>query len=128
MQGIVLTDEEIDSGMRPGVVERVKKAREKGGEQVPDIQQDINDLAEQAVATLRAYFQEMEPDKHDETRAKIAASVFSTTARIKQAQGARDALHWSMASMLLDKEQLRQYVKVSMPNSPLSRALPEKAG
>lgn len=87
--------------------------------------QDINDLAQQSVSTLKAYFEDTEPDRHDETRAKIAASVFSTSVRFKQAQGARDALGWSMASMLLDKDQLREYVRVSMPTSALAKALPK---
>lgn len=87
-------------------------------------QQDVDQLAEQAVATLKAYLEDTEPDRHDEVRAKVAASVFSTAVRLKQTQGARDALQWSMATILMDKEQLREYVRVSMPGSPLTKALP----
>lgn len=85
----------------------------------------IDDLMQESMVSLKAYFENGEPGKGDETRAKIAASVFSTTVRFKQAQGARDALGWSMATVLLDKERLREYVRVSMPNSPLAKALPE---
>lgn len=90
-----------------------------------DNQQEIDELAKQAVDTLKGYFEDTEPDKHDETRAKIAASVFSTAVRMKQTQGARDALTWGIASTLLDKQRLAEYVRVSMPNTPLAKALPE---
>lgn len=87
-------------------------------------QHDIEELADLTIATLKAYLEDPEPDKHDETRAKIAASAFSTVVRHRQTQGARDALQWSMASMLMSKEQLQQYVRVSMPDSFLAKALP----
>lgn len=89
---------------------------------------DVDQLATLAVDTLKAYFEDTEPDKRDEVRAKIAASVFSTAVRLKQTQGARDALAWGMATILLDKEALREYVRVSMPESALVKALPESAG
>ncbi len=91
-----------------------------------DIEDNIKVLGDRSAETLRAYFEDSDPDKADLARAKIAASVFSSVIRLQQTLGARDALTWSKATYLLDKDQVREYIRVSQPGSPLVKALPER--
>ena len=60
-----------------------------------------------------------------ERAARIAASTFSTYVRLKQVEGAREAVRFTMARELAhDGEKLAEYMRITMPESPVTKALP----
>lgn len=64
-------------------------------------------------------------DDEGERAARIAASTFSTYARLKQVDNAREAVRFTMARELAsDDSKLAEYMKITMPDSPVTKALP----
>jgi hypothetical protein len=92
----------------------------------PVIDSEDDDLVDKARATLHEFF-----DNHgkrtsiDVATARIASSVYSTHAKIKQSRGAADALSFMIARELAsDRVQLEQFLTAAMPSAPIVRALP----
>ena len=88
----------------------------------------INDDELAGVARERLY--EFFNDKSKRTsgdiaEARIASSLLSTQARVKQAAGAADALTFMIARELSsDRAQLESFLTAAMPHAPVLRALP----
>lgn len=83
-------------------------------------------LASKAVRALSEFFdtESSKIDVEDVGRARIAASVLSSYTKLKQVQSSREATTLSMARELArDKEEMALYIKMSMPNAPLVKAL-----
>lgn len=84
----------------------------------------LEELGELAIDHLAEYFRGG-ADNENEKAARIAASTFSTYARLKQVEGAREAVRFTMARELAhDGDKLAEYMRITMPESPVTKALP----
>jgi hypothetical protein len=90
---------------------------------------DLDEVRQGAIAALKQFFSKSETTNADVNRAKVAASALSSVTRWRQTENAQQALAFSMARELArDKQQLEEYVRVSMPTAAITRALPRPAG
>lgn len=83
----------------------------------------LEPLIDPAIQSLKRMF-EGGREEEDFTTARIASSVLSTWARIKQSERAEDAIMFSMArSLAHDREELERYLKVTMPDLPMLKVV-----
>lgn len=86
------------------------------------------DLADEAIGTLNHFFSEGEHTPRDIGVARIATAVLSAWTRQQQTRSAEKATLFMVARELAsDKEQLAEYVRLTMPDLSIIKALP-KAG
>lgn len=79
-----------------------------------------------AIDALEGFLDSSDDSKEALGRARIAGSILSAWTRHQQTMGARDATTFMLARELAeDREQLREYVALSMPESPLVKQLSE---
>jgi hypothetical protein len=84
----------------------------------------LEQLGDLAADHLIAYLQGGGDDE-GERAARIATSTFATYARLKQVDSAREAVRFTMARELsADDSKLRDYMRITMPDSPITKALP----
>lgn len=85
----------------------------------------LESLTNQAITTLSEFLGSDDVDTKQIGRARVAASVLSNYARMQQVRSAREATTFMMARELAqDSETLAKYLRASMPNSPVVKALP----
>lgn len=91
-----------------------------------EFSQKFKKLADDSIDQITSYFDSDGKDQALEKKANAARSVLSSWARHEQTISAREATNFMMARELAqDKDQLEKYIKLSMPSSPLVKALPE---
>lgn len=94
----------------------------------------LEPIIDEAVETLRKIFQADEPDTGELVVARLATSALATWAKLKQSEGAQEAVYFSIARELAqDKEQLAHYIEITLPHLPLaaqgvSKKLPAPKG
>lgn len=94
-----------------------KKNRERLSEE------DVEALAKDSANALSFFFQGNDDDEASFVRARLAASTFSSCAKWKQTNGARDMMHWGMARDLAagDTKELQRLISKALPDSPLAK-------
>lgn len=89
-------------------------------------EQRFADLAGQAMDNLRKFFRKKERTSRDIGVARVATSVLSAWTRQQQTKSAAEATRFMVARELAtDKEQLAEYIRLTMPDYPVAKALPE---
>lgn len=88
----------------------------------------LEELVGPAAEMLKKLFSEKDIENIEEKQlaiARLGASLLSTWARVRQTDNARMSLYYNMAHDLAQNpEQLREYIRVTMPDAPLAKALP----
>ena len=89
------------------------------------VDREMEGLAASAIQSMRKYYSAAgEHTEKDLQSARIDVSLLSGFTRLRQANGARDALHFQMARELsTDKKELERYVAVAFPMSPFVKRL-----
>ena len=78
-----------------------------------------------ALSKVRAYLTSDGQDKSLYQQARVASNLLGTWSRLQQTERARDANIIMMArDLAANKDELREYLRVAMPSSPLVKALP----
>jgi hypothetical protein len=86
---------------------------------------DMEVMRRKAVQNLSELFGVKEPTADRIRVAVVAGSALASCARLIQAVGARQSMNMSLAAQLSEnKDQLRRYIEIAMPEHPLARALP----
>jgi len=86
----------------------------------------LGSLAEQAIGKLKDFFSQEEHTGKDIGSARIATAVLSSWTRQAQTKSAEKATMFMVARELAsDKEQLAEYVRLTMPDLGLTKALPK---
>ena len=86
---------------------------------------ELGSLAKQAISKLREFFNQEDHTGKDIGAARIATAVLSSWTRHAQTKSAEKATMFMVARELAqDKEQLAEYVRLTMPNLGLIKALP----
>lgn len=89
-------------------------------------EKNLSDLAEQAISKLKKFFNQDDHTGKDIGAARIATAVLSSWTRHAQTKSAEKATMFMVARELAsDKEQLAEYVRLTMPDLGLIKALPE---
>lgn len=90
------------------------------------LDQEIENATEQAVKRIRQFLAKESPTSSEVAAARIATSTLASYARVRQADGAREAMVAMMARELSeDRPHLRRLLRIgSVEDSPL-RALAE---
>ena len=84
----------------------------------------IEALGAESVSALRKFLAQPEVTTTDIGRAKIAASAFSGYTRYRQTESSRESnLIMLSRELAKDKDELRQFLKLGMPNAPIMKAL-----
>jgi hypothetical protein len=89
----------------------------------------LEGIIEPAVSALRKVFTQPGDElvDNDLTTARLASSVLSTWSRLKTAERAQEAVYFNMARELAnDQNQLKEYIRASMPDVPLVKVLDAK--
>lgn len=82
-------------------------------------------LAEQAITALQRFFKKKENTTKDVGMARVATSVLSAWTRQQQTKSAENATRFMVARELAsNKDQLAEYIRVSMPDFAVTKALP----
>jgi hypothetical protein len=85
----------------------------------------LKSLASEAMGKLSDFFRLGEHGSKDIAVARVSTAVISAWTRYEQTKGAEKATMFMVARELAsDKEQLAQYVAVSMPEMGFMKALP----
>ena len=96
-------------------------------------QDGLEAFASEAIAYLRDYFGRggfgaAGQDKGQQTDARIAVAALSAWTRMQQTRGAGRALDYQMArDLAADKNELRRYMEVSLPDHGLVRLIKSEA-
>jgi len=86
----------------------------------------LGGLAEQAISKLKDFFNQEEHTGKDIGSARIATAVLSSWTRHAQTKSAEKATMFMVARELAsNKEQLADYVRLTMPDLGLTKALPK---
>lgn len=86
----------------------------------------LGSLAEQAIGSLKGFFKQEEHTGKDIGAARIATAILSSWTRQAQTKSAEKATMFMVARELAsDKEQLAEYVRLTMPDLGLTKALPK---
>lgn len=86
----------------------------------------LTKLAEQAMATLSGFFSEKEHTGREIGSARIATAIISAWTRQAQTRSAEKTTMFMVARELAsDREQLADYIRLTMPDLPLVKALSE---
>lgn len=90
-----------------------------------DTEKKLSNLADQAISTLTKFFRQGDHTGKDVGVARVATSVLSAWTRQQQTKSAEKATMFMVARELAsDKEQLAEYVRLTMPDLGLIKALP----
>lgn len=88
-------------------------------------EENLGTLADQAINSLKDFFNQEEHTGKDIGSARIATAVLSSWTRHAQTKSAEKATMFMVARELAsDKEQLAEYVRLTMPDLGLTKALP----
>lgn len=89
-------------------------------------EEKLGSLAEKAISSLTQFFGQEDHTGKDIGAARIATAVLSSWTRHAQTKSAEKATMFMVARELAsDKEQLTKYVRLTMPDLGLIKALPE---
>ncbi len=89
-------------------------------------EEKLGSLAEKAISSLGDFFNQEEHTSKDIGAARIATAILSSWTRHAQTKSAEKATMFMVARELAsDKEQLTEYVRLTMPDLGLIKALPE---
>lgn len=92
------------------------------------IESEMKSLAIDSIAKLRNFLANPSEDKSTVLALKAAQVSLSNYTRHEATQGAREATTFMMARELASNaEELEHYMKVAMPSSPVTKAIPTKA-
>jgi hypothetical protein len=81
-------------------------------------------LADLAMDEIESFFKSKDRSPQAIAGARIASSVLASHARLKQSERAEQAMTFMMARELAaDGDQLKQYIKATMPSSPFVKAI-----
>ena len=84
----------------------------------------LEQVAKQAMSELQKFFRKKEATTKDVGVARVATSVLSAWTRQQQTKSASDTTKFMVARELAsDKEQLAEYIRLTMPDFPLVKAL-----
>ena len=90
-----------------------------------DTEKKLAGLADQAMGTLNRFFRQDDRTGKDIGVARIATAVLSAWTRQQQTKSAEKATMFMVARELAsDKEQLAEYVRLTMPDLNIVKALP----
>lgn len=82
-------------------------------------------LADEAITALSLFFKGKDPTHKDIGVARVATAVLSAWTRQQQTKSAEKATLFMVARELAsDKEQLAEYVRLTMPDLSIVKALP----
>lgn len=96
---------------------------------IPTTEGRFSKLAEQAMNELQKFFRMKDATTKDVGVARVATSVLSAWTRQQQTKSATDATKFMVARELAqDKDQLAEYIRLTMPDYPLVKVLPEGKG
>lgn len=85
----------------------------------------LSSLVEKAIASLDGFFKQDEHTGKDIGAARIATAIISAWTRQTQTKSAEKATLFMVARELAtDREQLTEYVRLTMPDLALVKALP----
>jgi hypothetical protein len=88
----------------------------------------LEEVGNDAIETLRLYFRSDTSEEKFIPGARIASSVISTIAKIKQTESAREATSVLVARELANNpEDFKKYIQVAMPNSPFKTLIEDKS-
>lgn len=91
-----------------------------------DTEEKLSSLADKAISSLHDFFSQEEHTGKDIGSARIATAVLSSWTRHAQTKSAEKATMFMVARELAsNKEQLKEYVRLTMPDLGLVKALPE---
>jgi len=94
--------------------------------QEPELVRDIELLGAESVSALRKFLSMREITSVDIGRAKIAQDAFASYTRHRQSDSAREGNVILLARELAkDKDELRKFLKLGMPNAPIIKSLSE---
>lgn len=86
----------------------------------------FGDLAGQAMNVLQKFFRKKDQASKDIGVARVATSVLSAWTRQQQTKSAQETTRFMVARELAsDREQLADYIRLTMPDYPLVKALPQ---
>lgn len=89
----------------------------------------FSNLAAQAMKELQKFFGRKEATSKDIGVARVATSVLSAWTRQQQTKSAADTTKFMVARELAsDKDQLAEYIRLTMPDYPLVKALQKGQG
>ncbi len=94
---------------------------------MPRPSNQLDPIVPDAVKTLKRILTDKTHSEDDLAIGRLASATLSTWAKLKQTEGAREAVFYSMARDIAENpEQLAHYIKVTLPDVPLAQALPKK--
>lgn len=92
-------------------------------------EEKFGSLASDAMTTLTRFFHQKERTSKDVGVARVATAVLSSWTRQQQTKSAEKATLFMVARELAsDKEQLAEYVRLTMPDLSIVKALPPPKG
>ncbi len=87
----------------------------------------LEEVGNEALETLSLFLRGDTSEEKFIPGARIASSVISTIAKIKQTESARDATNVLVARELASNpEDFKKYISVAMPNSPFKKLIESK--
>lgn len=87
----------------------------------------LEPVIDDAVNAIKSILKRGEHDVDEFTQARIATSTLATWAKLKQSERAADGLALSVAQQIAgDPDELAQYVKLTMPDTPIAQAIKPK--
>jgi len=90
-----------------------------------DTEKKLAGLADQAIDTLHIFFRQDDRTGKDIGVARVATAVLSAWTRQQQTKSAEKATMFMVARELAsDKQQLADYVRLTMPDLNIVKALP----
>jgi len=90
-----------------------------------DTEKKLAGLADQAIDTLKHFFRQDDRTGKDIGVARVATAVLSAWTRQQQTKSAEKATMFMVARELAsDKKQLAEYVRLTMPDLSIVKALP----
>jgi hypothetical protein len=92
---------------------------------IPSTVELMEEVAREASRSMLDFFRSGIDDAQGIAKARVAASAVASFSRMKQAESAHQAMLVSLSRDLAkDKDELQAYIRATMPNSPLVKALP----
>ena len=92
---------------------------------MPNPEQRFISLADQAIGSLQQFFRKKERTTKDVGVARVATAVLSSWTRQQQTKSAEKATMFMVARELAnDKEQLAEFIRLTMPDLSIVKALP----
>jgi len=92
---------------------------------MPNTEERFVSLADQAITALGRFFRKKERTTKDVGIARVATAILSSWTRQQQTKSAEKATMFMIARELSsDKEQLADYIRITMPDLSIVKALP----